>query len=143
MQKRSITYVGYSGQTITIPDLDVRPEGAEMYSPGGIIITATVAQGLPLMVQAIIHADGHTVVRGYERDAYDNTYWHAHQFPHDAPATPDQIRTIWRLWANLETIGPHANGVGQTLVDIALAAEPMTHAKVCAKYFEGNQVALA
>jgi hypothetical protein len=144
MAPRSLTYAGYLGKPIHIPDLDVRPQGREMYSPGGIIIERQVEQGLALWVQAIIHQDGHVVIRGYHWDRRENTYWHTHHNSDlDGRCSEAQRRTIWRLWAGLEQVGPIDSAVGASLQAVAQAGVEYSMDQVSARYLDGKAVYLA
>ena len=145
---RSITYRGYSANPITIPDLDVRPEGAEMYSPGCIVLAAQVDVGLPLTVQLAIHADGHVVVRGYEWTNTDNSYLHVYIDPGEHnkewTATDAQRRTIWRWWAGKDRLPElQACGIGATTQALIQRGVDYSIDEVQRRYLDGQQIALA
>jgi hypothetical protein len=121
---RMLRYQGYCWQTIEV-DLDTRAN--PMHVQGSIIMSAGVAVGLPLVVEAEIRPDGEIVTRCYEwaRGYQPNPYWHVAEITQDdvrrrwLVLTEAQRATIWRLWAAKHPYREiHDNGVGATLLRI-------------------------
>ena len=93
---------------------------------GSLIMSAQVAVGLPLVVQAEIRPDGQIVTRCYEWQRTDNTYWHIAEFDETEieegrfVLSRAQRESIVRLWAGEHGYRKeHANGVGASLLRAA------------------------
>ena len=136
----TLTYHG-DGQSVSV-NLDHRAD--PMHVQGSIIMSAGVAVGLPLLVEAEIRPDGEVVVRCYEwAPQGTNPYWHCNEdllrscgtVPTDA-----QCATIWRMWAGRHPFrSVHGNGVGASLLRLTgLRAEDAS-----ARYLGGETPALA
>ena len=138
----SVTYNGYHGPEIHIPDIHA---ARGKYVPGSILMSRQVAFGLPLWANGIIYPDGRAAIRNYFWDRRENTYWHTvHNLQYDGAPTEAQRRTIWRLWAGLDRLDPiESGGVGATLQSLAQHGVEYPMAEVEARYLNGKKVYLA